>query len=291
MSKMYILIGLPASGKSTKAKELVGQGNTVRINKDLIREMLHFNKFNGFNEEKTRGVARALASQFLKSGTSVVIDDTNLNPGTLQSWVDLAKECDAKIQYERIDTPVDVCVERDRVREKKVGEHVIKKMALQHLGYLSGEAVIISDLDGTIADCSHRLKYAKGDTKDWNKFFAGIPEDTPRKEVMEDIAKMAISNQQENGKFPKIILVSARPEDYRESTVAWLEQNFPYKYEALIMRETNDKRDDTEVKSDIYKKYLSKLNVLAVFDDRPKVIRMLKENGLNVVDVGPGIEF
>lgn len=288
---MIIMIGLPASGKSTRAKELLEQGNTVRINKDLIREMLHCNKFNRLNEEKTRGVARALASQFLKSGTSVIIDDTNLNPGTLQSWVDLAKECDAKIQYERIDTPVEVCVERDLVREKKVGEHVIKKMALQHLGYLSGENVIISDLDGTIADCSHRLKYAKGDTKDWNRFFAGISEDTPRKEVMEDIVKMAVTSQQKNGKFPKIILVSARPEDYRESTVAWLEKHFPYKYETLIMREANDKRDDTEVKSEIHKKYLSKLNILAVFDDRPKVIRMWRGLGLNVVDVGSGVEF
>jgi tRNA uridine 5-carbamoylmethylation protein Kti12 len=47
--------GLPACGKSTKAEEIIrNAGNTVRINKDLLRTMLHFDKFTHVNEEHTR---------------------------------------------------------------------------------------------------------------------------------------------------------------------------------------------------------------------------------------------
>lgn len=289
------MIGLPASGKSTRAKELVGQGNTVRINKDLIREMLHFNKFNGLNEAKTRGVARALAAQFLKDGTSVIIDDTNLNPGTLQSWVDLAKECGAKIQYERIDTPVDECIARDLNRmtkgERYVGEHVIQKMALQYLDHIKGENVVLCDLDGTMCNLDHRLHFAKGETKDWGKFFAGISQDRLREDVRTQLFNLVQKTGQEAGVRTKIIFVSARPEDYREETFSWLKKHYGGPIDGLIMRESNDKRDDTEVKSDMHKKYLKNLNILAVFDDRPRVIRMWRELGLNVIDVGSQIDF
>lgn len=297
MSKMTIMIGLQASGKSTKCKELVKQGNTVRVNWDLLREMMHFNKFTGINEGITQKVSRDIVRGLLTKGTNVVIDNCNLNPGTLQSWIDLAEECKAKIQYERIDTPVDECIRRDRIRREKgerfVGDHVIMGMAMQYGLWRTDlfvdaidkeeKGVVISDLDGTLADCTHRLQYAKGDTKDWKKFFEGIPEDSVRNEVAVQVDEYRQAGH-------PIILVSARPEDHRETTEAWL-RRYGIKYDTLLMRKSNDKRDDVEVKQEIYDKYLKKYKVEVWFDDRPKIVRMLRENGLNVVDVGPGIEF
>lgn len=295
MSKLVILSGLPASGKSTKCKEYLANGNTIRVNKDLMREMLHDGKFNGANESMTRDAVRLLAKHFLKEGKTVLCDDTNLNKGTLQSWVDLARECDAKIQYERIDTPVDECIARDLNRsakgERYVGKHVIQKMALQYLGYMEGENVILCDLDGTMCKIDHRLKYAKGEEKDWKKFFSLLSEDTLREDVRQQLWDRVEATGKEAGTRTKIIFVSARPETCRYDTQIWLDAHYRGPYEALIMREANDKRDDTEVKSDMYKKYLSKLNIMAVYDDRPRVIRMWRELGLAVVDVGPGIDF
>lgn len=57
------------------------------------------------------------------------------------------------------------------------------------------------------------------------------------------------------------------------------------------MRDAGDKREDTIVKSEIYDKYLKDLNIINIYDDRPSVIRMWRAKGLNVVDVGQGIEF
>ena len=39
---------------------------------------------------------------------------------------------------------------------------------------------IIVDIDGTIADCSHRLHYIKGEKKDWNSFFKAAGKDKPK---------------------------------------------------------------------------------------------------------------
>lgn len=286
MSKLIIMSGLPASGKSTRAKELVEEyGNTVRINKDLLRTMLHFDKFTGNNEGHTRDAARKLADWFLLSGMNVIIDDTNLNPSTLQSWKDLAKLHVAKLEYHDMETSVEECVKRDAIREKKVGQHVIKKMALQYKDYLKGEKVVICDLDGTIADITHRLQYVKEEPKDWKKFFSLIHNDELRRWVADQVEKTL------NEHNAKLIYVSARPETYREESERWLELNWAPYYELLIMRGENDKREDSLIKAEIYEKYLRNLDIVAVFDDRPRVIRMWKEKGLNVVDCGSGIEF
>ena len=295
MAKLTILIGLPSSGKSTRSAELVKQGNMVRVNWDLLREMMHFSKFTGLNEKITQGVSWNIVRGLLKKGTNVVIDNCNLNPGTLQSWVDLAEECNAKIQYERIDTPVDECIRRDRIRREKgerfVGDHVIMGMALQYglwrpdlfVDTIDKKGIVCVDLDGTLADCSHRLHFAKGETKDWKKFFEGIPEDSVRNEVAVQVDEYRQAGH-------PIILVSARPEDHRETTEAWL-RRYSIKYDTLLMRRSGDMRDDVETKQEIYDKYLKKYKVEVWFDDRPKVIRMLRENGINVVDVGFQVEF
>lgn len=291
---MTIMSGLPASGKSTRAKEILGNGNTVRINKDLLRTMLHFDKFTHRNEGHTHDASVVLAEYFLSKGIDVIIDDTNLNPKIMQGWKDIAKKHEAKIQHEDIATSPEECMKRDSMRENSVGPTVIAKMAMERLGWLKGEKVVLCDLDGTICDLTHRLHYGKGDTKDWNKFFAGIPGDKPRKEVLSMVNKTCI----ENG--ARLIFVSARPETYREQTIEWLSNNTEELDEEflgeskpwlLFMRSANDKRPDTEVKAEIFDRYFKHLHIVKVFDDRPSVIRMWRDKGLTVEDVGEGIEF
>lgn len=288
--KMIIMRGLPASGKSTEAEKLTQQGQTVRLNKDLLRTMLHYDKFNGINEGRTQEAQRTLAKNFLELGLNVIIDDTNLNPNTVDSWKNLAKEVGAKIEYvDMTHVPVHECVKRDLVRkyrgERHVGETVIFKMALQYLDFWKGEKTVVCDLDGTLCDTEHRLHFVRGEKKDWKGFFEAMGDDPIRTETVDKLLKY--------DKTHKIIFVSARPEKYRDTTELWLERKLNgYRiHGALIMRSDNDKRPDTEVKSEIYDKYLKNLDIELVIDDRPSVIRMWREKGLNVLDVGKGIEF
>lgn len=286
MAKLTIMKGLPASGKSTRAKEIVeAAGNTVRINKDLLRTMLHFDKWLPRNEGKTHDASHALAQYFLAHNVNVIIDDTNLNPQTIETWKSVASKMKASIEYvDMTGVSVEECIARDAQREKAVGSHVIKRMALQHLGYLAGKPVVICDLDGTLCDISHRLHFAQSEPKDWESFFAGISQDALRLDVLNAVDEAQTINQAE------LILVSARPETYRTETEEWLSKH-QIKYTALIMRPAQDKRPDTEIKEEMYNKYLKGLNIVKVFDDRPRVIAMWREKGLDVEDVGNGVDF
>lgn len=324
--------GLPGSGKTTKAKEILKtDGNAVRINRDSLREMLHDGKWSGSKEKRTKDAARELAVMFLKDGVNVIIDDTNLNEGTIQSWKDLVKDL-AKVECVKMDTPLEECIERDAKREKKVGKAVILEMAMMagiwrpellenniveglfkgrdkfnlfnllvnkfsslvnnekllenvidESNILMTKKLIIVDVDGTIADCEHRKHHLLGEKKDWDSFYAGIEQDQPRWEIMKQVDEY-------RKKGHPIVLVSGRPDNYRKATENWL-CKYGFDFDVLLMRKAGDKRPDTDVKKEIYDKCLKKYAIECVFDDRPRIISMWREQGLRVFDVGKQIEF
>lgn len=284
--KLIMLRGLPASGKSTKAEEIIaGGGEFYRVNRDLLRKMLHNNVFTHQREKVTIETQQLIVAQMLSEGKNVIVDDTNLGEKHVDMWKTLADLYEAN--FEIIDMmeglSVAECVRRNEFREPGVPHGVIENMALQY-GYTDKKKIVVCDIDGTVADLTHRLQYAKGETKDWKKFFSLLSGDTPRSEVYRAANELAREND------ALLVFVSARPEDYRRETVQWLRDNFML-YDNLIMRRKGDKRQDTEVKCDIYNRYLKGYSIVRVFDDRPSVIRMWRELGLEVEDVGSGKEF
>lgn len=285
MSKLIILKGLPASGKSTKAKEILeASGNAVRLNKDLLRTMLHFDRWTGLNEGVTKDMEKVLAIELLERDKVVIIDDTNLNEGTLDSWKALAGD---KHTFEVIEMEADwkECLMRDRAREKRVGDHVIIGMARQYGLYDYEKPDVIVDIDGTIANIEHRLHFVKQEPKDWKGFFGAMDKDTPREDVLQLVNDL-------ESKGLNICYVSGRPDEYREVTEQWLQENgAKWYYHTLFMRKAGDRRPDTEVKQEILNKYFRKDKIELVIDDRPSVIRMWQANGLPVMDVGNGVEF
>lgn len=128
MAKLIIMQGLPASGKSTKAKELVSDTSGVRINRDLLREMMHFSVYSSDNEIQVINVEKVLAEEFLDIGIDVIIDDTNLKKNTVDMWTAFAYLHHVSIVFIRMDTPLEECIRRDALRSNPVGEEVIRKM-------------------------------------------------------------------------------------------------------------------------------------------------------------------
>jgi hypothetical protein len=109
-----------------------------------------------------------------------------------------------------------------------------------------------------------------------------MKEDKPVEEIVEQVRQLA--------KDHNIYVVSGRPDDYREETLEWLAlHRVPFK--ALYMREASDFRPDDVIKQEILEKHFEKDNVELVIEDRPRVIRMWKRNGLRVQQVGTGEEF
>lgn len=142
--------------------------------------------------------------------------------------------------------------------------------------------IIVVDIDGTLADISHRQHHIKGKRKKWQKFFQAMDKDLP---VPAIAAKVRMLSQDHT-----IVLVSGRPDDYRRLTEDWLKRH-KIPYHQLFMRQSGDFRDDDVVKQEILNQHLNKDKIKLVIDDRPRVIRMWRKNGLQVEDVGEGVEF
>lgn len=308
MKNVIIMRGLPGSGKTTKAKEMkkelvADNGEVFRINRDLLRKMLHFNEWTPKNEGVTVDMANTIVRGLLARPDSgkkrtVIIDDTNLTDRHLAQWTTIAKEGGATTTVIDIDTPVDTCIIRDAQRpdDERVGTLKIMQIAMGCGRIPADTKFIVSDMDGTLADCTHRLHFVKkgeGEPKDWKSFFANVSYDTPRLEVYDQVMKDFLNAVQEYGvEKVKFIIVSARPERCRKDTEEWLEQHgMMHDVSAILMRGDNDSRQDDIVKREIYEKYLKPYEVLRVYDDRPRVLRVWEELGIDTVDVGPGIEF
>ena len=287
MSKLIMLSGLPASGKSTRAQEIVSNGNWIRVNRDLLRKMLHCGKWSGINEGITVDVEKSIAFLLLKDNKNIVVDDTNLNPKNKEMWKEVAKLSGATFEHEHIDAIIEDCIQRDGDREESVGEHVIVQMAMQYGMYPKpAKPFVLCDLDGTLCDIEHRLHFVKDvEKKDWKNFFMNIPMDKIRVDTLELLNKYSQEGHE-------IIFVSARPDTYRYDTERWLDLHCPVAYSTVIMRRGGDSRPDTDVKKQIFDTYFKdKYPIETVIDDRPSVIRMWREQGLNVIDVGKGVEF
>ena len=122
MSKLIITRGLPASGKSTWAKQWVLEDSEhrVRINQDDIRLML--GKYWVPSREKlVQHIQEEALIEALLRGYDIVIDNTNLNEKVLDNYrVLVTAYGDHSIEYKDFfDTPLSVCIERDKNRDRK----------------------------------------------------------------------------------------------------------------------------------------------------------------------------
>lgn len=131
---------------------------------------------------------------------------------------------------------------------------------------------IIVDLDGTLADITHRRKFVEGKNKDWNNFNKNIIRDAVNVWCREIIRRMIHDHH--------VLLVSGRTDELEEETRAWLEAH-QIPYTSLLMRKKRDHRDDTIVKREIFEEEIKPFyDVLFVIDDRAKVVRMWRDLGL-----------
>ena len=86
----------------------------------------------------------------------------------------------------------------------------------------------------------------------------------------------------------KIILCSGREDKYREQTKKWLANN-NIEYAHLYMRNSDDFRKDSIIKTEIYEKFIvPNYNVKVVVDDRAQVIKVWRELGFTVFQVAEG---
>jgi len=140
----------------------------------------------------------------------------------------------------------------------------------------------IFDLDGTLADCTHRLKYIQGEVKDWDMFHSTCVDDLPIEYTIDMLNHL--------GTHEEIQILTGRNAVVREQTVKWLDaHNVNYSY--LAMREEGDRRQDHVIKLKWLRKFrvdFPEEDIQGVFEDRQQVVDMWREEGLICYQVAPG---
>jgi predicted kinase len=142
MKQVILLKGLPASGKSTWAKQQLAKhpGRFKRVSKDDLRAMLDDGKWSKGNEKFILATRDQLILAALESGFSVLVDDTNLAPKH-EPHIRALVQGKAEVTIQDFtDVPLQTCLERDRQRPNYVGERVIRRM---HRDYLTPKLLVV----------------------------------------------------------------------------------------------------------------------------------------------------
>jgi predicted kinase len=289
--KIIMTKGLPASGKSTWAKEMVAKhpGQYKRINKDDLRAMLDVSHHSKGNEKFVLRARDLLLVEALKSGYHPIIDDTNLHPKHEARLRELAGQfaqahgVEVQVEIKFFAVSVEEAIRRDLLRPVSVGERSIRQMYDKYLAPPPMVAsqddtlpkCILVDIDGTVADKMDRSAY------DW----ARVGEDAPKWPIIRLVKSMKAAGY-------RIVFFSGRDEVCRAQSSAWLQQYFGWaeaNFE-LHMRPANDLRKDSVVKMELFFRHVhQRYYVELVVDDRQQVVDMWrKELGLTCVQVDYG---
>lgn len=310
MQKITVLRGLPGSGKSTHANDLVrrGNGTTVRFNRDDLR-VSQFNDFGVLGKDQedfiTQEIRRSVVVA-LEKGFSVVLDNTTLKNAYIREWDLLAQKYGAEFEVVAFeDLSVEELAERVAIRARNgglfVSVEVIQNMYdrytrngkfapyVRKVASDTTEATfepyraaaftpkaIIADLDGTLAlfeESGHRGPYVTDER---------ILQDVLAEEILEIVEMFDRDGYQ-------IIFMSGRKEAARPHTMQWLAEKSTVSDYKLFMRSDDDNRRDDYVKYDLFNEHVRHAyNVRLVLDDRDQVVRMWRAMGLKAIQVAEG---
>lgn len=126
--RLAIMCGLPKSGKSTYARGLQEAG-WVRVCPDDIRRALHGRGHHRPAEPLVWANAQLSVRGLLVGGHAVVVDATNTTRERRAPWLEIAHEIEVPLVAFVLQTPVEVCHERNRASGEPVPPGVIDRMA------------------------------------------------------------------------------------------------------------------------------------------------------------------
>jgi predicted kinase len=302
MPTIHVMTGLPASGKTTAARELLAgsAGRVRRINLDDLRAM--FDNYEGgrswsrAHEQTALDVQDAALRAAIAGGFDAVVDNTHLTPHIPKRLKAAAMGQATFVVHDFTDVPIEECLRRDAARENAVGEDVIRRLHGNHVKAAKNgwrltdewmndtppvepyvpdtdlQSAILVDIDGTLA--------IKGDRGPYD--FARCGEDLLNESVKRGIESFKRAHAD------RIILLSGRGEEYREQTEAWLDKHL-VRYDELWMRPAGDTRRDDIVKAELFDAHLRhRFNVRVSLDDRDRVVALWRRMGLPTWQVNYG---
>jgi predicted kinase len=292
--ELIILVGPPGAGKSTLSVDLVHQGFQY-INQDEQGRSQHLTNFLGD----------------IYNNKNVVVDRLNFNKEQRERYLKPAREAGYKTKIIVLQTSRFLCFERmgqredhPTIKDLKSAKSAMNTFLKYYERPTQDEAdelvfirrntnsndqrdldnrkkCVVIDLDGTLANCDHRLHFVKNKPKDWNSFYKGIENDKVNRwcqTLIESLHDSGIS----------IVYASGRPQDYYEITYNWLLKN-DLDFGPLFMREKGDYRQDYFAKETILDFSIEPAyNPILFIDDRQQVIDLWRRRGYTALQCAKG---
>ncbi len=130
---------------------------------------------------------------------------------------------------------------------------------------------VVFDLDGTLADITHRLHYIQEGNKDWDGFFRACIYDEPVKHAIRTLEALV-----SRGHYVEIW--SGRSKSVEDETRTWLAANGINPNRLVHMRPIGDHTRDVELKRSWLHKAAARPSL--IFDDRQSVVDMWRQEGI-----------
>ena len=146
----------------------------------------------------------------------------------------------------------------------------------------------IFDLDGTLALIEHRRHLVENGAGRWKEFFAACVDDKPNAPVITVLHSLRYA-------AADIRIFSGRSDEVREETVTWLTTHTNLRPRELLgpmlrMRKQGDYTPDEVLKKQWFDELSThdRMRLMCVFDDRDKVVKMWRDEGVACFQVAPG---
>jgi predicted kinase len=123
---VVLAIGMPGSGKTTWMR----RRGVTPLSSDLLRNIL----FDDVEEQRYQGLVFSTLRSLLRARLIArmpwnYVDATNLSIHERRQWIKMAKSFGYEVQAVFFDVPLEVCLDRNRQRDRSVSEDIMRKMA------------------------------------------------------------------------------------------------------------------------------------------------------------------
>lgn len=140
--------------------------------------------------------------------------------------------------------------------------------------------IVAFDLDGTLADITHRLHFIQHKPPDWPAFYRACVYDVPVNRVIRIAEAMYNAGH-------TVEIWSGRSDEVKSETTTWLASQ-GVKYHTLRMRKAGDYRQDALIKGEWFDTLEVQCRPTLAFDDRQQVVDMWRSKGVLCAQVAEG---
>jgi phosphoglycolate phosphatase-like HAD superfamily hydrolase len=128
------------------------------------------------------------------------------------------------------------------------------------------------DLDGVLCDTAHRERFAI--TREWEEYHKRHLFDKPHAAEVSMLQAWALADLSH-----RVCICTGRTEPHRDSTKLWLRvAGVPF--HLLLMRPEGDRTPSEMLKAQQVFAHVARAQILAVFEDRDKIVKMWRDEGL-----------